>query len=143
MSNPPFDMNDPYGVNAEVAARAAARKAIAERTAQADEMLAIAATRTTLVWPVDSGRNIRFELLYGPDGNFTGMVITTGGNRYPLARGGSSSGWGSQIEARLVPVSGPNDLALAVRLNLPGLQFEGYAMQFSSAASGPAPETVW
>ena len=141
MSNQPFDMNDPYGENAVEAARAAARKVNADRTAQADAMLAAAATRTTLVWPIDSGVSIQFDLLYGADGNFTGLVITRGGDRYPLVRGGSSSGSG--FEAQIDPARGANNLALRFRLNLSGFRFEGYAMEFSSSASGPAPQTVW
>lgn len=143
MSNQPFDMNDPYGLNAVEAAKAEARKVNADRTAQADAMLAAVATRTTLVWPIASGVSIQFDLLYSADGKFTAIVITSGGNRYPLARRGSSSGSGSGFEAQIHPARGAHDLALAIQLNLAGFRFEGYAMQFSSSVSGPAPQTVW
>lgn len=106
-----------------------------------------------LVWRASDDWTFTFRLIYDPNGSFTTMlceitsqVIDFHGNNYylPLTLATlDSQGQAVQVRMELVAGSSPYDAAVSCRIDVPGFQFQGNAIEFSSSLAGPAAATAW
>ncbi|MBB2484562.1 hypothetical protein H5407_04915 [Mitsuaria sp. WAJ17] len=113
----------------------------------------VAGSTVRLVWRASDDWTFTFLLVYGPSGQFTNVLceITSRtldfmGNQYflPLVLLTQDS-LGRPVQIRMELGNGSSPFAGAVwcRIDVPGFQFQGNAVEFPGATSGPAAETVW
>lgn len=113
----------------------------------------VAGSTVRLVWRASPDWTFTFLLVYGPAGQFSTLLCEIAsrtldfmGHQYflPLVLQ-TTDGQGQSVQIRMELGQGSSPFAGAVwcRIDVPGFQFLGNAVEFSSLSSGPAAETVW